>query len=902
MSIKTRKNNFIIHNPNFIIQKGFILIDTLVGIALTLIVFLGIFGAYQLGLKVVGQSQNRITATALANQKIEELRNLNYASTTPGWSATTTELNNIKYTVKTLVQCIDGEQDGKAPNDENNCVCDYKNIKVKVSWSGYFGGEVFLHDTISPRTKTEECETPAGILDISVFDSQGNMVDSPDIEVRSLATGIAYSGKKIATGEYEYVIPPNGYAVTTTLPGYTTSRTYGSGEVYNGQTIATVENECWAHPHPKVFNAQRTEISFCIDKVSKFLIHTLEAKAEHIFYVRKVGSDDNDGLTPDTAFLTIQKAASSTAAGDMVIVGAGIYEEEVNIPSSGAAEKPIVFVADTAGTYTGDSGEVKIKGGNYGFYILNQRYLKIYGFKIENPSIAGISISGSVSKNIELINNKVINSSGNGIEITDASGVTLSHNDISGCDHSGIYLDNVDSANLIRNKTYQNSEEGIYAKKSGKALLKFNQSYSNSENGILISTNSNNCKVENNLTYLNSQDGIQIFDHVASIEVINNKSYSNSGSGIVFKKNISNANSIKSNLIYSNSDSGILLSENCVNNTITNNTSYYNQENGILIESDSNNNKLKNNIVVNNNEAGIQVSDSHNVESTYSNVWGNNPDYDGIEAGTGSISADPLFVDPDGPDNILGGDNGQDDSFHLSQIAAGQATDSPCVDAGSDTASALNMDKKTTRTDKVTDSGVVDMGFHYSLESPPPLPAPPDPFGPIIPNTNFHLRGEKMVGKTAEEKPIYKYSKDHQTNGSGFVEIPNLEWDSYHFSNFSAAGQKLDLIISYPSLPPIYLDANTTTTVKLGLRAENTLLVKVIDATTTEPVPFAGVRVYDTGYDRTQVADETGEVYFIPLSKGWYNIEAGATGYASSTDSVKVDGHTEKTIKLQRIE
>ena len=40
--------------------------------------------------------------------------------------------------------------------------------------------------------------------------------------------------------------------------------------------------------------------------------------------------------------------------------------------------------------------------------------------------------------------------------------------------------------------------------------------------------------------------------------------------------------------------------------------------------------------------------------------------------GTGNINADPMFVDPDGPDNILGN---SDDNFHL---RAG----SPCIDAG----------------------------------------------------------------------------------------------------------------------------------------------------------------------------------------------------------------------------
>ncbi len=94
-------------------------------------------------------------------------------------------------------------------------------------------------------------------------------------------------------------------------------------------------------------------------------------------------------------------------------------------------------------------------------------------------------------------------------------------------------------------------------------------------------------------------------------------------------------------------------------------------------------------------------------------IWGNDPDsmhglgllsYTDIEggySGTGNINADPCFVI--GP---LG-------DYYLSQIAAGQTSDSPCVDAGSDTAGNLGMDTLTTRTDHVIDTGIVDMGYHY---------------------------------------------------------------------------------------------------------------------------------------------------------------------------------------------
>jgi hypothetical protein len=85
----------------------------------------------------------------------------------------------------------------------------------------------------------------------------------------------------------------------------------------------------------------------------------------------------------------------------------------------------------------------------------------------------------------------------------------------------------------------------------------------------------------------------------------------------------------------------------------------------------------------------------------YSNVQGG-------YSGTGNINANPLFV------------SGPAGNYYLSQVAAGQALQSPCVDAGSDLAVNLGLDDLTTRTDQFRDKGVVDMGYHYpaALGSP----------------------------------------------------------------------------------------------------------------------------------------------------------------------------------------
>jgi hypothetical protein len=65
------------------------------------------------------------------------------------------------------------------------------------------------------------------------------------------------------------------------------------------------------------------------------------------------------------------------------------------------------------------------------------------------------------------------------------------------------------------------------------------------------------------------------------------------------------------------------------------------------------------------------------------------------EAGV-CIYSDPLFV------------TGPKGDYYLDHT-----TPSPCVDAGSGSAANLGLDTKTTRTDSATDTGFVDIGYHY---------------------------------------------------------------------------------------------------------------------------------------------------------------------------------------------
>ncbi|MGD0785390.1 MAG: S8 family serine peptidase [Sedimentisphaerales bacterium] len=69
-------------------------------------------------------------------------------------------------------------------------------------------------------------------------------------------------------------------------------------------------------------------------------------------------------------------------------------------------------------------------------------------------------------------------------------------------------------------------------------------------------------------------------------------------------------------------------------------------------------------------------------------------------SGTTNISKDPNFVPGLG--------------YYLSSKATGQDFNSPCFDIGSALASSLGLDTYTTRADGFKDTGIVDLGYHYS--------------------------------------------------------------------------------------------------------------------------------------------------------------------------------------------
>lgn len=168
------------------------------------------------------------------------------------------------------------------------------------------------------------------------------------------------------------------------------------------------------------------------------------------------------------------------------------------------------------------------------------------------------------------------------------------------------------------------------------------------------------------------------------------------------------------------------------NNTIAGNRcigGFSNRGGGIHVYDSTN--TIANNIVVGNSASnGGGIGGSSNAHATLMNndVWNNTGgNYYNIPAGANDISQDPLFVT--GP---LG-------DYYLSQIAAGQAQNSPCLDYGFTTADSLELHTFTTRTDTLHDQGIVDLGYHYPTEPFVPVWDTPGPIGISGATSKLHI-------------------------------------------------------------------------------------------------------------------------------------------------------------------
>jgi hypothetical protein len=204
---------------------------------------------------------------------------------------------------------------------------------------------------------------------------------------------------------------------------------------------------------------------------------------------------------------------------------------------------------------------------------------------------------------------------------------------------------------------------------------------------IIADTITGKITIKNYVVSGGTQNGIKLLD-CSDVDIINNLIINNAWNGIY------SSNSVTDNLLY------IAQNDICSNGW-----------DGVYINKSYSSARFRNNIFFPGNDAPWAAVYANDGNAALSNncfygweyvYWSlgelqPDPEY--------NTYADPLFVSsPTYAGSLF--PNG----YFLSQIMAGEAVDSPCVDAGYGTAYP-----GFTRTDSVDDSGTADIGFHYNL-------------------------------------------------------------------------------------------------------------------------------------------------------------------------------------------
>jgi parallel beta-helix repeat protein len=251
------------------------------------------------------------------------------------------------------------------------------------------------------------------------------------------------------------------------------------------------------------------------------------------YYVSETGNNSNNGLTPQTAFATLQFAADLVSAGDSVLVLQGNYVG-FDIRTEGTQNLPIVFKAIESIVVIDERNSVTPDGIN----IENTYWVVIDGFEVKDQPRAGIR--AAVSDFITIKNNYCHNNYRWGIFTGFTDDLTLENNTCSYSeDEHGIYVSNSSDRPIIRsNHSFNNNGCGIH----------MNGDISMGGDGII-----SNAIVEGNIIHDNGYGGGSAInmDGVQDSEIFNNLIYNNHATGIAMYQ-IDGGDASKNNKVYNN--------------------------------------------------------------------------------------------------------------------------------------------------------------------------------------------------------------------------------------------------------------------------------------------------------------------------------------------------------------
>ncbi len=282
-------------------QAGFTIIEAVVGIAVFGIIATAFYFSINVVVDVSEINRRNTVATNLANEQLELLRNLPYASLgtvngNPPGSLPDEQIqtvDNITYNVQTYISYVDDPYDGIFPDDPYSA--DYKRARVEVCWEGLSCPRpaVLISDFSSTAIETG---AGTGVMQILVKDAQTEDVGDAKVTITRPSPAVDIEGYTNSDGELiEPMLAPstNDYHVSATKTGFSTDYT----------VPASLEIPDPDNPDVSILDGALTQVSLYIDLTSILNINTLHAADQtpatdvplQITGIRKKLGDDIDG-------------------------------------------------------------------------------------------------------------------------------------------------------------------------------------------------------------------------------------------------------------------------------------------------------------------------------------------------------------------------------------------------------------------------------------------------------------------------------------------------------------------------------------------------------------------------------------------------------------------------------
>ncbi len=262
-------------------QKGFSLIELIVGSAVFALVAVSVYQSYATLINLVSASRVKITATDLLNEQFELVRNLPYSKVgiIGGLPVGVLDSNEDivrdgnTFTIDRIIRNVDDPFDGTIASSTNRDLspADYKLVDFMLTCATC---KNFPPMTAITRVSPKSLETAStnGALFIKVFDANGKPVKDANVHIVNSqgTTTITIDDVTDTQGMLQIVDAPPGalaYEITVTKPGYTTDQTYAT----------STGNPNPTKPSATVLLQQVTQISFVIDKISTIDISTVNS-------------------------------------------------------------------------------------------------------------------------------------------------------------------------------------------------------------------------------------------------------------------------------------------------------------------------------------------------------------------------------------------------------------------------------------------------------------------------------------------------------------------------------------------------------------------------------------------------------------------------------------------------